>query len=119
MPPLRTTSPSLVVASALAAGAVALAACTPSASSSVSSSPAMSGTTISGDVSLAGSPASRPEHPGTVDWAAAGALAASQVEPDDDIHATATYRRHLVSVLTRQAGELALSRAREVNGAHH
>jgi carbon-monoxide dehydrogenase medium subunit len=49
----------------------------------------------------------------TVDWAAAGALAQSDVEPDDDIHATAEYRRHLVGVLTQRAGALALSRARE------
>src|SRR5690606_5200331 len=28
------------------------------------------------------------------DWGAAGALAESRVEPDDDIHATAAYRRH-------------------------
>lgn len=57
--------------------------------------------------------ASRPERSYTVDWTAAGALAQSRVEPDDDIHATAAYRSHLVGVLTRRAGELALSRARE------
>jgi aerobic carbon-monoxide dehydrogenase medium subunit len=34
------------------------------------------------------------------DWTAAGALAASTVEPEDDIHASAAYRRHLVAVLT-------------------
>ena len=34
------------------------------------------------------------------DWAAAGALAQAQVEPEEDIHATADYRRHLVGVLT-------------------
>ena len=49
----------------------------------------------------------------TVDWSAAGALAQSHVDPEDDIHATAAYRSHLVGVLTRRAGELALSRARE------
>lgn len=54
----------------------------------------------------------------TADWAAAGALAASHVEPDDDIHATADYRRHLVDVLTRRAGALALSRAREAIDAN-
>jgi carbon-monoxide dehydrogenase medium subunit len=68
---------------------------------------------------VTGSPASRPERSGTVDWVAAGALAESQVEPDDDIHATASYRRHLVGVLTRRAGELALSRAREANGVQN
>ena len=34
------------------------------------------------------------------DWAAAGELAAGQVEPEADIHASADYRRHLVGVLT-------------------
>jgi aerobic carbon-monoxide dehydrogenase medium subunit len=52
-----------------------------------------------------------------VDWAAAGSLAQSEVDPDDDIHATADYRRHLVGVLTRRAGELALTRAREAADA--
>lgn len=52
-----------------------------------------------------------------VDWAAAGALARSQVEPEDDIHATADYRRHLVGVLTQRAGALALARAKEAAGA--
>ncbi len=37
------------------------------------------------------------------DWAGAGALAAGRVEPEDDIHATAAYRRHLVAVLTARA----------------
>jgi carbon-monoxide dehydrogenase medium subunit len=37
------------------------------------------------------------------DWAAAGALAAARVRPDDDIHASAAYRRHLVAVLTARA----------------
>jgi carbon-monoxide dehydrogenase medium subunit len=41
------------------------------------------------------------------DWTAAGALAAGAVEPDDDIHATAAYRRHLVGVLTARAAKLA------------
>ena len=44
------------------------------------------------------------------DWAAAGALAASRVEPEGDIHATAAYRRHLVAVLTARAGRTAVSR---------
>jgi carbon-monoxide dehydrogenase medium subunit len=46
-----------------------------------------------------------------VDWAAVGALASAGVEPGDDIHATAAYRRHLVGVLTARAGKLAVSRA--------
>jgi CO/xanthine dehydrogenase FAD-binding subunit len=47
----------------------------------------------------------------TVDWAAAGALAVGQVEPEEDIHATAAYRSHLVAVLTERAGRLAAQRA--------
>jgi carbon-monoxide dehydrogenase medium subunit len=54
----------------------------------------------------------------TMDWAAAGALAMSHVEPDEDIHATAEYRRHLVGVLTQRAGAMALTRAREAVDAH-
>ena len=34
------------------------------------------------------------------DWAAAGRLAAAAVDPEDDIHASAAYRRHLAGVLT-------------------
>jgi carbon-monoxide dehydrogenase medium subunit len=37
------------------------------------------------------------------DWAAAGELAAGQLDPEPDIHATAEYRRQLGRVLTRQA----------------
>jgi CO/xanthine dehydrogenase FAD-binding subunit len=37
------------------------------------------------------------------DWGSAGALAAGAVNPDDDIHATGAYRRHLVAVLTVRA----------------
>jgi carbon-monoxide dehydrogenase medium subunit len=39
----------------------------------------------------------------SADWAAAGALAAAAVRPDDDIHATSGYRRHLAAVLTVRA----------------
>jgi carbon-monoxide dehydrogenase medium subunit len=38
----------------------------------------------------------------SADWAAAGALARSLVEPDSDLHASADYRRHLVGVLTER-----------------
>jgi len=48
----------------------------------------------------------------TVDWSRAATLAQSTVEPDDDIHATTAYRRHLVGVLTERAGARALHRAR-------
>lgn len=37
------------------------------------------------------------------DWSDAVALATAAVEPDDDIHATAAYRRHLVGVLVGRA----------------
>ncbi|MGZ4605133.1 MAG: FAD binding domain-containing protein, partial [Blastococcus sp.] len=36
------------------------------------------------------------------DWAAAGALARTLVDPDTDIHASADYRRLLVGVLTER-----------------
>jgi len=54
---------------------------------------------------VAGLPADR------ADWAAAGALAAARVRPEDDIHATAAYRRHLVAVLTARAGKAAVANA--------
>jgi carbon-monoxide dehydrogenase medium subunit len=60
--------------------------------------------------------ASGPEHSATVDWEDAAMLAQSHVDPDDDIHATAAYRRNLVGVLTKRAGTLALSRAKEAVG---
>ena len=41
--------------------------------------------------------------PAAADWAAAGELAADQVDPEPDIHATADYRRQLVRVLTARA----------------
>jgi CO/xanthine dehydrogenase FAD-binding subunit len=47
----------------------------------------------------------------TVDWAAAGSLAAGRVDPQEDIHATADYRRHLAEVLTVRALRMAASRA--------
>ena len=46
------------------------------------------------------------------DWAAAGALARTLVDPDTDIHASAEYRRLLVGVLTeRTLREAALEAA--------
>jgi aerobic carbon-monoxide dehydrogenase medium subunit len=45
------------------------------------------------------------------DLAAAAALAQDRVDPDEDIHATATYRRHLAGVLTRRAAARALADA--------
>jgi carbon-monoxide dehydrogenase medium subunit len=43
------------------------------------------------------------------DWSAAGALASSTVRPEDDIHASAAYRQHLVSVLTARAARTAVA----------
>ena len=51
--------------------------------------------------------------PATADWDAAGTLAASRLDPTDDIHASADYRRELVRVLTARAGRLAASRVGE------
>jgi carbon-monoxide dehydrogenase medium subunit len=45
------------------------------------------------------------------DWPEAGALAAARVRPEDDIHATAGYRRQLVAVLTARAGRAAAASA--------
>ena len=46
-----------------------------------------------------------------VDWKSAGELAAAQVDPEADIHATAAYRRHLAWVLTGRALAEAAGRA--------
>jgi CO/xanthine dehydrogenase FAD-binding subunit len=46
--------------------------------------------------------------------AAADALATRDVDPPSDIHASARYRRHLASVLTRRALERAFARATEL-----
>lgn len=52
----------------------------------------------------------------SADWRAAGELAASLVEPEADLHASADYRRRLVAVLTEralpQAAADAVSRSR-------
>jgi carbon-monoxide dehydrogenase medium subunit len=45
------------------------------------------------------------------DWAAAGRLAAAAVDPEDDLHATAAYRRHLAGVLTARAAQAAAAHA--------
>ena len=45
------------------------------------------------------------------DWSGAGDLAAGQVDPEPDIHATADYRRHLAKVLTARALAEAAGRA--------
>ena len=47
------------------------------------------------------------------DWAAAGRLAAAAVDPEDDIHASAAYRRHLAGVLTARAARVAAAQAAE------
>ena len=47
------------------------------------------------------------------DWAAAGRLAAEAVDPEDDIHASAAYRRHLAGVLTARAARAAAASAAE------
>ena len=45
------------------------------------------------------------------DWSAAGRLAAAAVDPEDDIHASAAYRRHLAGVLTARAARAAAAHA--------
>ncbi|WP_205855700.1 FAD binding domain-containing protein, partial [Phytoactinopolyspora endophytica] len=45
------------------------------------------------------------------DWGATGRWAAGQLEPGEDIHATAEYRRHLAGVLTQRALRAAAGRA--------
>ncbi|MPZ93478.1 MAG: xanthine dehydrogenase family protein subunit M [Propionibacteriales bacterium] len=47
------------------------------------------------------------------DWAAAGALAAGELDPEADIHATAAYRRHLAAVLTARAQRAAATHAEQ------
>jgi len=54
-------------------------------------------------------PGSPPEDgPG---WAAASDLIRSTIDPDEDIHATSTYRRHLTGVLADRSLQVAWSRA--------
>jgi carbon-monoxide dehydrogenase medium subunit len=56
---------------------------------------------------------------GDSDLAEAAELAASAVEPQDDVHATAGYRRRAVAVLCRRALQSARARASQpgVDGA--
>jgi carbon-monoxide dehydrogenase medium subunit len=54
---------------------------------------------------VAGQPFSR------ADWGAAATLARDRIDPEDDIHATAIYRRHLAGVLLARAGADAAGRA--------
>jgi carbon-monoxide dehydrogenase medium subunit len=49
----------------------------------------------------------------SADWAAAGALARTLVDPDTDIHASADYRRLLVGVLTERTLASAAAEAAE------
>lgn len=51
------------------------------------------------------------QQPAAAAWDAAGELAAGQVDPEPDIHATAHYRRHLAQVLTARALAEAAGRA--------
>ena len=60
---------------------------------------------------VAGEPVDR------ADWAAAGALARTLVDPDTDIHATADYRRLLVGVLTERTLAEAAAEALERTAA--
>ena len=53
----------------------------------------------------------------SVDWAAAGALARTLVDPDTDIHASADYRRLLVGVLTERTLADAAAEATERSAA--
>jgi carbon-monoxide dehydrogenase medium subunit len=55
---------------------------------------------------------------GTADWTEAGELAAAAVDPEDDIHATAAYRRHLVRVLTARACAKAADAAEAAEAVH-
>jgi carbon-monoxide dehydrogenase medium subunit len=60
---------------------------------------------------LAGQPAD------TAEFAAAGQLVESVIDPQPDIHATADYRRHLATVLTERALRQAATEASEGVGA--
>jgi hypothetical protein len=49
---------------------------------------------------------------GDAGWATVYDLVASSLDPTDDIHATADYRRHLAATLTVRAVDRARARAR-------
>jgi carbon-monoxide dehydrogenase medium subunit len=51
------------------------------------------------------------------DWPAAGRLAMDRIQTEDDLHATAEYRGHLVGVLTARAVRIAARRAKGVQAA--
>jgi aerobic carbon-monoxide dehydrogenase medium subunit len=63
---------------------------------------------------LGGAVGGRPHD--AADWDAAAAVVAAGVDPEDDIHATAAYRRHLAGVLTARAGRAAAARAARGSG---
>lgn len=60
---------------------------------------------------LAGSEVNR------ADWPAAGRYAMERISTEDDLHATAEYRGHLVGVLTARAVRIAARRAKGVQAA--
>jgi CO/xanthine dehydrogenase FAD-binding subunit len=45
--------------------------------------------------------------------ASVGELAAAAVEPDDDLHGSADYKREMVAVFVRRALRIAIARARD------
>jgi carbon-monoxide dehydrogenase medium subunit len=60
-------------------------------------------------VDLTGAVGGQP--PDAADWSQAAGQASAAVEPEDDIHATAAYRRHLVGVLVGRALRVAARNA--------
>jgi len=45
-------------------------------------------------------------------WKSAGEAAAGELDPPDDLHGTASYRRHLASVLAQRSLQEAYDRAK-------
>lgn len=67
--------------------------------------------------SVAALPVDAALRPGTRDAIRAAAEAVRvEVDPSDDLHATAAYRRHLAAVLTERALATAIARAQEATG---